>query len=213
MEEYSAWVRYGGHRLSAGGDLLYSDGTQNSDGGPKPVPAGQPWLDIDGDGTLSDDERDVDGDGLTNFDESGHGPMTFGWWKEVWDKELPYGVEYPGVDWLDGDSDGDGIADGADDQDHDDFDNVQETVGARTRGVNDLLQPELYGLRTNDWWIQPYNPCLPNPRSRTCSKHPPTPNKSWPPYDDKTPRPFPSLPYGGDSDPALHWPIDWGVGP
>ena len=57
-------MRYGGHRLSASGDLLYSDGTQNSDGGPKPVPASKPWLDIDGDGSLSDDERDVDGDGL-----------------------------------------------------------------------------------------------------------------------------------------------------
>lgn len=206
IEEYSAWVRYGGHRLSPGGDLLYSDGTQNSDGGPKPVPASQPWLDIDSDGSLSDDERDADGDGLSNFIESVHGPMTPSWWTTFFPDEKPYVPEFPGVDWLDPDSDGDGVADGADDQDHDDFNNIQETVGSRSGSGN------LYGLRTNDWWTQPYNPCLPNPRSRTCSKHPPAPDKSWPPFDDKTPRPLPVLPYGGDSDPALHWPWDW-IGP
>jgi hypothetical protein len=200
--EYAAWVRYGGHKLGPGNDLLYSDGTQNSDGGPKPVPAGQPWLDLDGDGTLSDDERDVDGDALSNWVEGPHGPMTFEWWIGIWKTEKAYAVQYSGVDWLDNDSDGDGVADGDDDQDHDDVSNVQETTGAR-------VGTGLYGIRSVDIWIQPYNPCLPNWRSRTCSKHPPSPELSWPPFDDKTPVPLPTLPYGGDTEPQLHWPIDW----
>ena len=62
-------MRYGGRKLGPGNDLLYSDGTQNSDGGPKPVPGDKPWLDLDLDGTLSDDERDVDSDGLGNWVE------------------------------------------------------------------------------------------------------------------------------------------------
>ena len=200
--EYAAWVRYGGHKVSEAGDLLYSDGTQNSDGGPKPVPSDKPWLDMDTDGSLSDDERDIDNDGLANWIEGPHGPMTFEWWGQIWKDERAYGVKYPGVDWLDGDSDGDSVPDGSDDQDHDDFSNIQEIVGARTG-------TPLYGLRSVDIWIQPYNPCLPNWRSRTCSKHPPPPEKSWPPFDDLTPGPLPALPYGGDVDPQLHWPIDW----
>src|SRR3954454_8950851 len=120
FDEYSAWVRYGGHKLGSGNDLLYSDGTQNSDGGPKPVPADKPWLDLDSDGTLSDDERDVENDGLGNWVELG-GPMSSqAWWKTIWKDEKPYSVEFQGVDWLDNDSDGDGIPDGQDDQDHDD---------------------------------------------------------------------------------------------
>jgi IPT/TIG domain-containing protein len=201
LEEYSAWARYGGHKLGATGDLLYSDGTQNSDGGPKPVPSDQPWLDMDGDGWLSDDERDVDSDGLNNFNESVHGPMTFAWWQTFFPNERPFRTEYPGVDWLDPDSDGDTIPDGADDQDHDDISNLQETIGARTG-------TPLYGLRPHDWWIQPYNPCLPNPRSRVCPKHFPVAAESFPPYDGSVAQPFPALPHPGDSDPALWWPED-----
>ena len=37
----------------------------------------------------------------------------------------------------------------------------------------------------------------------------PRPDKSFPPFDDKTPIPLPTLPYGGDTEPQLHWPIDW----
>ena len=126
-----------------------------------------------------------------------------GWWKTIWKDEKPYNVEFQGVDWLDNDSDGDGIPDGLDDQDHDDVNNIQETVGQRA------LKPSLYGIRSRDIWIQPYNPCLPNYHSRTCAKHPPSPDKSFPPFDDKTPTPLPTLPYGGDTEPQLHWPIDW----
>jgi hypothetical protein len=208
FDEYAAWVRYGGHKLNATGDLLYSDGTQNSDGGPKPVPADQPWLDLDYDGSLSDDERDADGDGLPNFIEGRHGPMTFDWWTQIWKTEKPYIPEYPGLDWLDPDSDGDTVPDGADDQDHDDFNNIQETIGYRARGTDKDGIVHLYGLRPHDWWVQPYNPCLPNPHSRTCSKHPPPPDVSWPPFDNSMVFPEPHLPHPGDTDPALWWPED-----
>jgi IPT/TIG domain len=201
LDEYSAWIRYGAHNISPGGDLLYSDGTQNSDGGPKPVPPGKPWLDIDADGSLSDDERDVEGDGLSNWIEV-HGYGVPNWWTEIYKEEKPYTTPYPALDWLDGDTDGDTVPDGDDDQDHDDVNNVQETIGGR-------VGTGLYGIRSRDIFIHPYNPCLPNWRSRTCSKHPPIPNKSYPPFDENTPQPLPTLPYGGDVDPQLHWPIDW----
>jgi hypothetical protein len=139
--------------------------------------------------------------------------MTFSWWTTFWPEEKPFRIEYPGVDWLDADSDGDGITDGADDQDHDDINNIQETIGFRARGTDKDGNVLLYGLRNHDWWIQPYNPCLPNPHSRTCPKHFPPPEETWPPYDDKTPRPFPPLPHAGDSDPALWWPEDGPVAP
>jgi hypothetical protein len=207
-QEYNAWVRYGNHRLLSPEEttlsrLLYSDGDQysfNQDG----QIAAKPWLDIDGDGRLTDDERDVDNDGLGNWVEV-NGPGTIGWWTAIWKDEKPYATPYPEVDWLDSDSDGDSVLDGDDDQDHDDFSNIQELVGQRA-GAS---PPGFFGLRANDWWVQPYNPCLPNWRSRTCAKHPPPPDSSYPPFDEATTQPLPALPYGGDTEPALHWPIDW----
>ncbi|MDX6696924.1 MAG: hypothetical protein QOE65_321 [Solirubrobacteraceae bacterium] len=207
-QEYTAWVRYGNHRLltpeeSTASRLLYSDGEQTSFNEDAQI-AAHPWLDIDGDGHLSDDERDADKDGLGNWVEA-NGPGVLAWWTTIYQDEKPYTTPYPELDWLDADTDGDGVLDGDDDQDHDDFSNIQETVGVRA-GPSPL---GFFGLRGNDWWIQPYNPCLPNYRSRTCAKHPPMPTDSYPPFDDKTPHPLPSLPYGGDSLPALHWKIDW----
>jgi hypothetical protein len=203
-DEYAAWVRYGNHRLLAPSEtnlsrLSYSDGEQVSFQEPASVLAAKPWLDIDHDGRLSDDERDVDNDALSNWVEL-YGPGTSGWWSKIWKDEKPYTTPYPEVDWLDPDTDGDGIPDGDDDQDHDDVTNVRETTGSRA--------VPFFGFG-RDVWVQPYNPCLPNYRSRSCSKHPPPPDNSFPPFDDKTPGPLPQLPYGGDTEPALHWPMDW----
>jgi len=159
MDEYSAWVRYGDSKFP----LNYSDGTQNT-GGVQPVPAGKERLDLNGDGKLTDDERDVDNDGLGNWVEA-HGPLSGqGWWTNIYETEKAYGVSFTGTDWLDPDTDGDGLVDGLDDQDHDGYNNITET----SRDQSSL-------------WVNPFNPCLPDWKSPTCSLHPP-PKDSWPPF-------------------------------
>src|SRR4051794_14161591 len=74
------------------------------------------YYDFDSDGKLSDDERDEDADGLTNFDEA-HGRMLPAYWAGCYSREAPYTVAYAGTDPVDPDTDGDGVRDGADDQD------------------------------------------------------------------------------------------------
>jgi hypothetical protein len=157
MDEYSAWVRYGGGKFP----LNYSDGTQNT-GGPQPIPAGKAYLDMNGNGSLSDDERDIDNDGLGNWVEA-HGPLSDqAWWTSIYPGERAYGVSFAGTDWLDPDTDGDTLVDGQDDVDHDGYNNIAETF----RGP---------------YWVNPFNPCLPDPHSPTCSLHPPADNP-WPPF-------------------------------
>src|SRR5215211_973936 len=119
-DEYSLWTKYGQSQMP----LNYSDGKQATVPTPAPDPSGPLYyLDINGNGVLSDDERDADGDGLTNWDES-HGHMTAAWWKAKYDGsngplETPYPVTFGPVSMLDPDSDGDGVLDGADDSDFD----------------------------------------------------------------------------------------------
>ncbi len=162
MDEYSAWVRYGGAKFP----LNYSDGTQNT-GGPQPVPPALAYLDMNGNGSLSDDERDVDGDLLGNWVEA-HGPLSDqAWWTAIYPSERAYGVTFAGTDWLDPDTDGDSLPDGQDDQDHDGYNNVTENF----RGP---------------YWVNPFNPCLPDPKSPTCSLHPPVDNP-WPPFGAYSP--------------------------
>src|SRR5919201_1657775 len=94
------------------------------------------YYDLDGNGVVSDDERDEDADGLTNFDENS-GRMNFGWWASCYKGEAPYYVHYAGTDPADPDSDGDGVRDGADDQDHDDVPNVDELSRNMASGLWD----------------------------------------------------------------------------
>jgi hypothetical protein len=156
-DEYAAWARYADSKFP----LNYSDGTQNT-GGVQPVPPGKAYLDLNGDGKLTDDERDIDGDGLGNWVEA-HGPLSSQtWWTTVYEQEKPYPVPYLGTDWLDPDTDGDGLPDGPDDVDHDGYDNISET----SRGP---------------YWVQAFNPCLPDWKSPTCSLHPPV-KDPWPPF-------------------------------
>jgi hypothetical protein len=157
-DEHAAWVMYGHSSFP----LNYSDGTQTS-GGPVAVTPATRWQDINGDGFLTDDEKDIDGDGLTNWDEA-HGRMTPDWWKAVFPTEAPFTLTYRQTDWLDPDTDGDGLLDGPDDVDHDGYTNAGEVdrVGTGT-------------------WVQPFNPCLPNPQSPTCPLHPPVSNP-YPPF-------------------------------
>ena len=77
------------------------------------------------DGFVSDDERDEDGDGLTTTTRS-TGPMTAGLVDGCYPTEGEYPIPYAGTKAYDADSDGDGILDGADDQDFDDVPNIME---------------------------------------------------------------------------------------
>jgi hypothetical protein len=146
----------------------YSDGTQQTGG---VVPASTPALqalDLDGDGKLTDDERDADGDGLSNQVEYNFRGR-IAWWTGAYPLEPPYTAAlFYEPEATVADTDGDGVLDGADDQDHDGYDNFSEMERSR-------LQT---GLR-----VQPYNPCLPNPHSATCSRYHPF-TGSWPPWDD-----------------------------
>lgn len=141
-QEHALW-RYAGPNALP---LSYSAGLKRSSG---PVP---------------DDARDADGDGLGNWDELG-GRMQPAWWKRQHVGEREYPEHYAPPSPIDPDSDGDGVPDGADDQDFDGWTNSREIDrdAARHR-------------------VNPYNPCLPDYLSRTCMRHPP--------FDDP-PAPFP----------------------
>ncbi|HWK29653.1 MAG TPA: hypothetical protein VNS09_24015 [Solirubrobacter sp.] len=132
------------------------------------------YWDLDGDGWVSDDERDEDADGLTNYDEV-VGPMTAGWWAACYSDEGEYPIPYAGTKAYDADSDGDGVLDGADDQDFDGIPNIMElsrnmaggvAVNAPCGGTGPYNPPPLKAL------VNPFNPCLPDPSSRTCQRHP-----------------------------------------
>jgi hypothetical protein len=147
------------------------------------------YFDFDFDGKLSDDERDEDADGLTNYDEA-TGRMTPQYWMGCYKKEKPFPITYAGTDLVDPDSDGDGVRDGADDQDHDDIPNLMELSRNAATGrvlfasCNTELAPEdpspLKGM------VNPYNPCLPYTDSRTCERHPAL-EKPYFPFDAEAP--------------------------
>ena len=170
--------------------VAYSDGTQNS-GGKHPVLAGDP-LDLDGDHNLTDDERDEDGDGLSNMTE-----MNFrgeqNWWKSVVpykSSEKPYAIrQFSDTDATNPDSDGDGVLDGADDQDNDGWSNLAEAQFSR----------EQVGYR-----VQPFNPCLPDPHAATCSRWTRVGTEVWPPFDGSQ-LPNDAIPFGVPNETYLNW--------
>ena len=122
--------------------------------------------------------------------------MTPGYWSACYLWESPYPVEYAGTRLDDGDTDGDGVRDGADDQDHDDLPNLMElsrvaasnltffyddtdmnkrcTVNPElatedTSPANDIPDIEENGNHWNAYGrVNPFNPCLPYTESRTC---------------------------------------------
>lgn len=177
-QEFRIW-KFLGSPFTPGGQLaVSSDGTQNT-GGPVAVttPA-QAQLDLSGDGNLTDDERDADGDGLSNVVELNYSG-TQAWWDAAYTEEKPYTLRpFADLDPTDVDSNGNGIADGADDQDQDGYSNVQEMQLGRRRT----------GLR-----VQPFNPCLPDPYALTCSRYVPFSN-AWAPFD-ATQRPGDGVPF------------------
>jgi Bacterial TSP3 repeat/NlpC/P60 family len=138
------------------------------------------------DGFLSDDERDEDGDGLSNYEET-IGPMRGqSWWDTFYGGEKKFKLDWPGTQADNPDSDGDGIVDGADDQDHDDYPNIVEAERGRVVGFltpDNPSQSDLDALALPPWGrVQPFNPCLPDIHSRSCPTY--TPLNGWAPFDN-----------------------------
>jgi hypothetical protein len=164
------------------------------------------YYDLDGNSWLADDERDEDADGLTNYDET-HGRITPEYWAGCYSMERPYGIPYAAPRVDDADSDGDGVLDGADDQDHDDIPNLMELSRYAASGHVDWQsgspcriapgivydQTDLNGdgkpdnpnaVHPNDYGrVNPFNPCLPATNSRTCASHPSI-SSAGAPFDD-----------------------------
>jgi hypothetical protein len=182
-DEYLLWKYYG--NLSV--PLNYSAGLQKSVDENAPADSRLAYVDMDGDGKLSDDERDGDNDGLTNWDEA-HGRMLQGWWDAKYSgkggipKETRYPNTFSGVSIFDPDSDGDGIKDGADDQDYDGLSNSFEVARPSNWFYEANLSPGIWGReygdaypfldpKANPWArVQPFNPCKPV-WSHTCHLH------------------------------------------
>jgi hypothetical protein len=191
-DEYLLWAAYSADGVRRGSPanslsgLLYSDGLQSSI---QPPPAAPPagtldrWaLDGNDNGVLSDDERDADADGLGNWDEI-RGRMTEEWWPLQHDGQIePKESKYPGIDFLDmedtapaynahvdPDMDGDGVLDGADDNDHDGLTNQFEV----RRPDDWLVDAWATSPAANPWaYTNPFNPCKPF-NSERCHSHPP----------------------------------------
>jgi hypothetical protein len=170
------------------------------------------------DGCLNDAERDEDADFLSNHVEATGALSNNKWWEGNYANEKTYWwVAYSGTDWLDTDTDGDGKVDGVDDQDHDDFWNMEELVrgpqavdkngdpittnqldanGVEVAGP--VTGPQHYGL-----WVQPFNPCLPAIRSRTCPPTIPLSGSVWAPFakpdDDELKPRWPLFGVGDDN--------------
>ncbi len=167
--------------------LNYSDGDQYTGG---PVLAPDPDLngfDIDatiigggvslrtGVGYLSDEERDFDGDGLANIHEFSL-RMSQGHWVAYGDSlgEGLYTLRpFADTDPTDPDSDGDGVLDGLDDQDADGWNNISEMYRAPVAATN-----------YRSFMVNPFNPCLPDYLSRSCSWYIPTNQEPWAPFGE-----------------------------
>jgi hypothetical protein len=205
--QFVAWAEGAGYRWdlhvpdrASPGDFLTVDlFDSNLDGTETPGEALH--NDLNGSGFLSDEERDEDADGLLNFDENA-GRMQPSWWGSCYAAETPYYVSYAGTELGDPDSDGDGVRDGADDQDHDDIPNVMElsriaasnpTHDDREAGdtckLAEAIEDMFEGLDPPHYWheddygrVNPFNPCLPVTTSRTCNRFPRF-DQEWAPYD------------------------------
>jgi len=183
-EEYNAWARYFPHRFvlsddpNAGRLEAYSDGLQATQSalpsGPLPVPPGKEYLNTDGSCStcqgaliLTDDEQDVDGDGIGNWDEirGAFGSQNV--------KHLGY---QPLLDYLDPDTDGDGIPDGADDQDHDatQLNGTPVPNTTNVEEIQDAVAPGGYQVtnRLDRVVSNPLDPCDPDINSSHCPLHP-----------------------------------------
>lgn len=174
---YDSRPAFGDHALP----LNYSDGDQTTLDVVPGHPEYRDRLDFDGDGRLTDDERDVDGDGLGNVDE-----IRALMWQEHYPAGEDCGYEYRPilprvflqVDFTDWDSDGDGVWDGNDDQDNDGVANADEVAppylfppDPRFASCNEVFPLPADGARDGSPRLRhPYNPCLPY-RSESCARY------------------------------------------
>jgi IPT/TIG domain len=203
--EFVAWAVGAGYRTNlhvpdpsdTGGSVVRDLFDLNLDGTESPGEALH--YDLDGNGFLADQERDEDADGMTNFDED-TGRTQASWWASCYKAEAPYYITFTDTDLADPDTDGDGVRDGADDQDHDDLPNVMELSRIRASGHDDTeagqqcqLAEAIEDLFENvdppHYWhpddygrVNPFNPCLPVTRSRSCNRFPSF-EKKWAPFD------------------------------
>ena len=196
QNDFVAWAGSAGYltvRLSNLADVEYWNGGATYDirdfdrSGGAPDATEQTYYNFLGGTKLDDAERDEDADGLTNWAET-TGCMQQSYWNGLYKKESPYFLTYAGTRHDDPDSDGDGIRDGADDQDHDDIPNVMECSRQLASGVMgwdalDASSPAADG-RQAEGWVNPFNPCLPYTRSRACSNIV-TIGDGWAPFNTK----------------------------
>lgn len=161
-QEHLMWKAYGPHTFP----LSYSAGLKKSTFPYTPVSC--PPLPNAG---CNDDYRDVDADGLTNFHEFNGSLSSREWWGKKYTSEKPYLDVYGGMNAIDPDTDGDTLIDSLDDTDHDLWTNAEEVT--RERLVT-------HGGVTDYWRVNPFNPCLPDYLSPTCTDHPPFENAPAP---------------------------------
>lgn len=181
---YGTRPTFGNHSAA----LNYNDGTQTTLNVVPGHPEYRTYLDFDGDGRLTDDERDGDGDGLRNVDEIR---------ALMWQKHYPTGDEcgyeyrpvlpraFLQVDYLNTDTDGDGVWDGNDDQDNDGVSNVDEVVApynyppsivyddcaqVSPLPIDGARNGSPFTWKGDEMRRHPYNPCLPA-RSTTCARY------------------------------------------
>lgn len=145
---------------------------------------------------VEDNEKDADKDGLHNWAEL-NGYMTQKWWLGRFPGEKPYPLRnFADLDPLDPDVDGDGCLDGLDDQDNDDWPNWIEHGEHYTTWRDGSTQWLPFSVVDFGSWMgwadaandgvvpfaaHPFNPCLPDATSRTCSTYT---DKTYPPFTD-----------------------------
>ncbi len=114
--------------------------------------------------------------------------MVPAYWTGCYAKEGAYPIPYGGTDLTDADTDGDGVRDGADDQDHDDIPNLMEmsrnAASGRSYPAGCNEDKAVASPSPAQGWVNPFNPCLPDRYSRTCARHPDL-GAAFAPFDPK----------------------------
>lgn len=166
-------------------------------GVPAPTAPFPATFDMHNDPIWHDDERDADGDGLANWLESVRGPSNAEYQQGFWGQErfaVPdwpetketcsqpagfYGQRpFADLDLANPDVDGDSLLDGEDDQDNDDVNNISELYeivsdldgDGQASCVPDAPSIDFGG---ESRLVNAFNPCAPNPASRTCPTYVP----------------------------------------